>query len=383
MIRFSIFFTLLFATSYSNNLSAQDYTKIDAHARSVPPPKNQDIKALAIALTEGCKTEKEKARSFFVWMAENIHYDVKLLENTGSVSPAKRHDWQDAEQVLKREKGLCEGYTNLFNALCQSVGIQSVAVGGVSRNERGTVSGLGHAWNLIIADGQWGLIDPTWGAGFVDTDNGKYREHLNDEFFFANPEKLLEDHYPNDPLFQCLPTPLSFTEFKSSPQKLAEIMDQKRNERPAPGFEHFGDTLKALFPFDSTEYLFGAGQRSLQINPGSNYGSWALGEYYYQQSVQARKAYFQAIKDLKPVNYYPSPAWFDKQVPTLKNWEAHSAHCLEILKNASGRDDYSRDVQFLRKMAQFGLDGSRKEIEDNKRLKRSVLGGVRVQLMSE
>ncbi len=380
MRQFCLVLSFLFIAS---QLPAQDFSKTDEQARKIEAPENNDVASLAKALSVGCQNEQEKARSFFVWVAENIHYDVQLFEDKDDVSREKRKAMQTPEKVIKRKKGVCEGYTNLYNALCSSIGIRALAVPGVTKNQKGNVSQFGHNWSLICADGKWGLVDATWGAGIVNMNDGKYHKKLNDLFFFARPETLLEDHYPNDPLFQCMANPLSLNEFELSGLKLKAALSNKNSDGPTPGFGNISDSLSAIFPFDSAQYLFNSGHRALQVNPNNNYGSWSVGSFYYQHASMCRNQFFQSIKDLAPLDHYPKLEWFEEQLPVLKNWEAYSKKCLEALKNASGQDSYSRFVLHLRQNAQNSLAGSAQAIEQNQRLKAAVKNGVRVKMTSE
>ncbi|MBC7774419.1 MAG: hypothetical protein H7246_03190, partial [Phycisphaerae bacterium] len=164
---------------------AQGFTKIDAHARSTPFPQKQDTKALAQALSVGCTTEKEKVRAFFVWIADNIKYDIKSFENRSDTDPKEQEEKQNPQHVLRAKKAVCAGYSNLLIALCKESGIKALRVDGITKNYRGTVSRAGHAWCLVRADGTWGLIDATWGAGDVDFDEGRYHEHFKENYFFS------------------------------------------------------------------------------------------------------------------------------------------------------------------------------------------------------
>lgn len=380
---FLFFFWAFAILAPTNQLSAQDFSKIDAQARRIRVPSDPNIKTLAAALSANCKNEKEKARSFFIWISANIHYDIKSFNNKKPLSLEKRLAMQTPVQVIKRKKAVCEGYTNLFNALCSSVGIKAIGVGGFTKNKNGTISPFGHAWSLICADGQWGLVDATWGAGVVNTANWKYRELLNDALFFAVPEKLIEDHYPSDPLLQCLPNPVRISEFKKPGAQFEEKLKGKMEAGAVLGFENISDSLAALFPMDSIQYLLASGERSLRLNPDYNYGYWAIGKHYFKKAVLARERYYQAILNLKPLNFYPTVAWFDAQLPNLKDWEAYSQRSLEVLKSASGgRDIYSNQMLQARNSSQNNLNAARRAVAENPKLKASVEKGIRVRLTS-
>jgi len=364
---YPLFLSFLFFSSQS---PAQDFSKIDAQARQVAAPENNDIAALSKALSAGCQNEKEKARSFFVWMAENIRYDMKTFSDMGAISAEKAHTMQAPEEVLKRKKAVCDGYTNLYNALCTKAGIRALKVIGLAKDETSEHTNNSHAWSIICADGQWALVDATWGTGYEDVRAGKYRQKLDDKYFFTIPDLLIEDHYPNDPLFQCMATPLTLAEFFQSSTKLQESIQQKILGDTVAGYTHIRDSLNALFPYDSTNFMRGSGKRSLQINPNSYYGCWALGSYYDRLATNLWNDHNRALIAIKPNSPAPGNPWFEKQEMILKQWETNSTRSLHILKIATGTDDgYVDEVRSLIKYAQSSLDTCHKQMAQIKRYK--------------
>lgn len=281
-LRCSFCFALLF---FSVKLSAQDFSNVDAQARTTPFSKNQDIQQLADALSEGLTTEKEKVRAIFVWIADNIKYDVKTFENRGEAKPEEMAAKQAPTRVLKSKKAVCAGYANLFCALCKATGIEAIQVSGIFKDSEGRVSRTGHAWNLVRADGQWALIDATWGAGDVDPDKGKYHERFKEEFFFTEPETLILDHYPDDPLFQLLPAPLTLDEFKQDRDEVQKILSEKSAEEASAGFGHLKDSLDAHVRLDSIARYFNSGLRVFRFDPTSHKGLYVVAMSQHNEAV--------------------------------------------------------------------------------------------------
>ena len=56
-------------------------------------------------------------------------------------------------------------------------------------------SGVNHAWNLVLLEGEWRPLDCTWGAGYLHED-GSFRRELNDHWFLTDPEEFLPTHFP-------------------------------------------------------------------------------------------------------------------------------------------------------------------------------------------
>jgi hypothetical protein len=306
------FLTFCFALLlFSVQFSAQDFSKVDAQARATPSPKNQDIQQLADALSKGCATEKEKARAIYVWIADKIRYDVKSFEKRDDSDPAKTIAKQVPAQVLKSKKAVCAGYSNLFCALCKAAGIEAIQVTGISKNPEGRVSKTGHAWNLVRADGQWALLDATWGAGDVDPDKGKYHERFKEEFFFAAPETLILNHYPDDPLFQLLASPLTLDEFKQDQADVQKTLSENSAEEASEGFAHLKDSLDAYVRLDSIARYFNSNLRTLRFDPANGKGLYSLAILQYNEAID------MFMQTLNEVNSAAQSGDKDRMIETL------------------------------------------------------------------
>jgi transglutaminase/protease-like cytokinesis protein 3 len=143
---------------------------------------------LAGMLLKEAMTEKDKAYAVFEWIRNYITYDnsTKWKRRYGSAGAD-----QSPDAVLASGRGVCEGIANLFTAVAERMGLESVVVLGRAsgaRQER-------HAWNAVKIDGQWGLVDIT--------------RHT----FLATPQEFLARHFPDDPKWQLLDQPLTYEEW--------------------------------------------------------------------------------------------------------------------------------------------------------------------------
>lgn len=100
-------------------------------------------------LLNSSMTQKEMAEVFF-------KYTIKRLTYVDGYQ-ASLYD------VLATDSAVCAGYTYLFCALCQRVGIPM-------QYTSGTRDGGAHAWGSIVVDGVKYVCDPTWG----DTKSSRY-----------------------------------------------------------------------------------------------------------------------------------------------------------------------------------------------------------------
>lgn len=342
-----------------NQSPAQTFDRIDAIARQTRAPKDHSVEKLAASLAANCQSEKEKARAFFVWMAENIRYDIKTFEKSDDLSHEKWSLRQEPEQVIKTEKAVCAGYTRLYNALCHAVGMEALEVDGITKDQRGRVRQGGHAWSLVRADGQWYLVDATWGAGDVDIEERKYIAHFKPQYFFPAPETMLANHFPFDPLFQLLPAPLTEAEFNLPTEKMEPLLAKKTAGKPTEGFGSLHDSLSAYVALDSTERLLAAANRSLAVDPGNNHGLCQLAAYQLAQGRPAMLAFQQSIREANQTPKIATSDWIKAQLRHLDAWESAANQCLKTLSAATRTNKYSEKIRNLRRNAESALSSIR------------------------
>ncbi len=197
----------VFFSFSAKNLSAQQATKfaeIDRFALNVPDSQTKDIQLLANYLAQTSKTETEKVRAIYVWITNHINYDWETFQH-------KKINDQSAEKTLKTRMAVCEGYANLFRALCNAVKIPCEVVNGYAKSadyQIGTaIDEPNHSWNVVKLAEKWQLADPTWGAS--DNSNS-----TNDYYFLPAPEQLIFTHFPERAIWQLLPRRVSMYEFE-------------------------------------------------------------------------------------------------------------------------------------------------------------------------
>ncbi len=157
------------------------------------------------------------------WVTDNIRYDVAKLNRmkAGEASRGKKNFKSQEERnaynlkkTLSRKKGVCQDYSLLFDEMMKALNYKSFIVTGYTKNRKGKINtGTGHAWNAVKVNGQWKLFDTTWGAGYVEN-NRKFVKRYNQNWFDVDPDKMIEDHMPYDPIWQLLPDPMSYKGFK-------------------------------------------------------------------------------------------------------------------------------------------------------------------------
>ena len=179
----------------------------DSLARSIPSRITGSPEDFAHYLKEHFSGEKERVEALFSWLGSNISYDISQVE---SMSQYESID-NLVSYTLKNKKSVCQGYAEVFTAVCNRMGIQALTVHGYNRIDGRLKTELGHAWNLARIDGRWYLFDPTWGSGYLE--NGRYKKSFDAFFFMAPPDSLIESHMPFDPIWQLREYPCTHNQF--------------------------------------------------------------------------------------------------------------------------------------------------------------------------
>jgi transglutaminase/protease-like cytokinesis protein 3 len=191
-------------------LPSYDFSRIDQIAANLHY-QGTNIPELASQLSLHAKTEIEKARIIYTWLAYHIAYDVEayLSGNYGDLSP---------QGVLSSRRAVCSGYANLYQALAQEMKLEASIISGYAKGidyAVGRELDVNHAWNGVRIDGGWYLVDATWGAGTVG--DRQFKQKFNPHYFATPPEQFIYDHLPVDKAWQMLSNPLSQEQFASLP----------------------------------------------------------------------------------------------------------------------------------------------------------------------
>ncbi|MBK5252719.1 MAG: hypothetical protein JJE29_08835, partial [Peptostreptococcaceae bacterium] len=111
-----------------------------------------EIENLADAIALEAFTDKEKAIGMMKWISSKIIY---FPGNNGSAP-------QSALELLKSKKGDCDEISFLFAAVLRNLKIPVKVMSG------SLPEGDGHAWTEVQINGRWIIVDPTWGAGYIN-----------------------------------------------------------------------------------------------------------------------------------------------------------------------------------------------------------------------
>ncbi len=155
------------------------------------------------------KKEQDKCRAIYYWITKNISYAPELMFTYKTVN--KRN--QLVKDVFDNKTAVCIGYATLFDTLCKLSHLTSYVIEG-STKQSFLPAVIGHAWNGVKINNTWQIIDATWGSGYLKSN--RFIRKLNNDYFFADPEKIINTHFPIDPIWQMQMYPITLYQFHTS-----------------------------------------------------------------------------------------------------------------------------------------------------------------------
>lgn len=188
------------------------FDSVAERVRALPDLAPEGVNAIALNLVEVTGNQWELAFAVYVWIADYVAYDARSYF-AGTTPP------YDPESVLRRGRAVCEGYSRLYEAIGNAAGLRVARASGYAKGDGHTpgapIRGTNHAWNRVRIQGEWYLVDSTWGAGHLD--GRAFRRRFEDFYFAPEPEALIFSHYPSTAEHQYLDQPLVSHEFSQLP----------------------------------------------------------------------------------------------------------------------------------------------------------------------
>lgn len=198
----------------SQKIAQQNLSEIDLIAKNLNY-SGASIQELADILAENVTTETEKARIIYAWISQHIAYDFTAYND------AVYHDKYpdvEAETVLRDRQTICSGYSNLYFALAEAMNLESTIIVGHAKGATPDLErfqDVNHAWNGVRIDGEWYLLDATWGAGSIT--DGQFAFDYKPYYFATAPSELIYHHFPKDSGWQLLAQTYTRADFDAAP----------------------------------------------------------------------------------------------------------------------------------------------------------------------
>ena len=245
----------------------------DSTLRSVP--------AFANYLKAVYRKKQDRAEAIYIWIAKTVSYDIANIGNY----TFEENSADVVSRTFRTKRAICQGYSELFNDLCRRCGIESYIVHGFTK-QTGKVKNTGHSWVVAFLNGEWCGFDPTWGAGYIE--NEKFIRNFTFDYFMVSPEDLISTHMPFDPMWQCLPYPVSIKGFYRG-----------ENEKPdEERIYHFADTIREYMTLSQiVQYkvtLRRMEQRGIYEGPLNEYAKY-LNQFVVNEKIEQLNAYRQKV----------------------------------------------------------------------------------------
>lgn len=257
MKRSSILLVFLFLMFSGKSYSDNFYNPGNSNTSFLPDTNYvyAEIDSLVILLTGGLRKDIDKVRSVFIWIANNITYDLERF-NERKREPAittQKDQTQAAQIVFETRLALCEGYSNLLKYMCNTAGVQAEIVEGIGRPQEKTFDM--HGWNAVKIDNEWYLLDVTWAAGGISEKNNSFVKKFDNKFYLLSTGEFIKSHYPFDPMWQLLFNPITKADFEN------EIFESKEKKN-----FNFNDTIDLYFVSDSISRLLASNRRAFEYD---------------------------------------------------------------------------------------------------------------------
>jgi hypothetical protein len=223
------------------------FAAIDSYVLGMPKSAEKSPEKVAAYLMRVCVNDIEKARAVTRWISANIQFDYAAAR--GDARCPSNHP----DSVFASRRAVAGGYASLFVRMMKSLGIEAVSIAGWKKGFAyipGDSSTLQrHVWNAFRAGGgrgSWYVVDvPVYKE--VENSEGAYKTTYADTFFCIAPEQLVLTHFPDNPSWQLLETPISREEFDK-------------------GVHYFGSLYGyPVMPSSHTQYALSTKQRTLTL----------------------------------------------------------------------------------------------------------------------
>ena len=238
-MKYTFFIFTLFFTIISYSQVNVGFDLIDNKMAKIPLDSTASTNQIANYIKANFKTENDKVRAVFYWIATNISYDVKSMFEPNTI----QNPQEKIAVTLKTKTGVCIHYAEVFKDIANKTGIKTHLIVGYTKQNR-VIATMSHAWCASQIDGKWFLFDPTWGSGGII--NGKFIKKLNNSYYKVEPKKMIASHISFDYLWQFLHYPISNKEFyegKIEPDTSNKYFDYQKE---IAKFEKLNDSDKAF-----------------------------------------------------------------------------------------------------------------------------------------
>jgi len=209
---------------------SQQYNQVDKIILKYPKNFNTTAQ-LAEKIENDFNSEYDRARAIYSWIAFNVKYDYNVYLNPPRVQGFSYSTEAEKQRKIKQlndnlinktfksHKAVCEGFTALYQHLADLAGLKCEIIRGDSKTRLADIgrknTSSNHAWNMVLVDKKWRLVDVTWGQGYYDNSKGRMVNDFNPVYFDTDPDYFFAKHFPDSGSY--LGSKLNKEEFLNGP----------------------------------------------------------------------------------------------------------------------------------------------------------------------
>ena len=222
-----------------------------------PVTFSQDrVKTKTLAIIDTSKSRLEQVHEIYTWITNNIKYDVKAYLHGD-------YTYKSADEIIRKRKGICKDYSELFNEMCHYAGIESYTVVGYVKDPNywpgDNIYRSNHCWNAVYIDSLWYVADLTWGSSNlkrVPTSLDRFKHLIfntpivnrrlvfvklpDNKWFNPLPNEFLKIHLPLDPKWQMRYYPISIYSLENDTfDEIDHFTDYKNELKSGKGLALF------------------------------------------------------------------------------------------------------------------------------------------------
>ena len=189
-----------------------DFKEIDAAV--IGMRRARRVRKVIRFIKRHSRNDWERARGAYVWVANNIEYDVEAYhsEKKAEVDPKK---------VFSSGKSICMGYAGLFEKICQGLDLETGVINGYAKgykySEGMHFNKTNHSWNAVKIKNKWHFIETTWGAGALSPDGKKFIRKFSAAWFDTDPRLFVLNHFPEDTSWLLITPPMTLDDYEKWP----------------------------------------------------------------------------------------------------------------------------------------------------------------------
>ena len=339
-MKIKIYTLLLFLISTCLSTAQVDtnrFKRVDEHVKKMPITVRNTVPTIAEFIMEGAYTDEEAVRGIYSWCTNKVDYNwnLYLYMNNLTINAlpeayqtfgnkmsyffykisftkrGKRIAKQNSlAYILKKRKAICQGYSKLFDALCEERNIRSETVIGYNKGyghyEGDSFYYSNHSWNAVFFENEWHLMDLTF------------------DYWDIHPDSLVQTHLPAMPMWQLSEHPITMDMFETDD---FGVMDDIAAGTPRPEIRYlvrkskgygYKDTIALYLTGSETDKAFMMARDLEWYNPKNyrdraialiDYADYMLVERYSENIPDEAKTY---IKDTLISTYKTAKDYFKK-----------------------------------------------------------------------